>query len=219
MELFENFTQNENENYLEEKIDKKLEWTLMNEFLKNIKACNFSFYKEMEKKYGEEEIKNIWKRISFLILKNVSSVVKETIDFEKAKQQGRKKGDGKGKWPTKIENIKYITPSFTYLTNLLVNRNFWETANFCDIQYKLLCLVAYITYSNFEHMLSGEETFSPIYAKSKKKERKNINSEIENYINEKFVNLNNKEKELLLGIIEKNDRLRKSIENAIEKNI
>lgn len=218
-ELFENLNEVSNDDFEEFSISPKEEWKIMNDFLQNIKSLNVNFYKELEKNYGEEELVSIWKKISFIILKNVSSYVKETIDFEEAKRQNRKKGDGKGKWPSKIQNVNPLTEAYLYLTNKMININFWDLTNFGDMQYRIFCFICYVIYLEFEEKYKNAEgNFSAVFKDKKSKNKKKENDEIEEFVSNLSTGLNKLEKEILIKIIKNDENLRKRLENAKQNN-
>jgi hypothetical protein len=218
-QLFENwqeFAEEEINTEINTKNEKKNHWKLFNDILENIRLFQTNFYEELEKEIGEQELAEFWKKNSFLILKNISSCIKETINFEEAKKQGRKKGDGKGKWPTTIDNIEKVTSAYVYVVNDIVNRNFWALVNFPKIQYKLFCIVSYTIALKFNEYMTGEEKFLPIFSK-KTKRKMNKEDKINYFIENKFPELKKEEKSILEKILKNSVELRKMIEEYIEQ--
>jgi hypothetical protein len=81
---------------------KKTEHELdIREVLKALDLGDKHFYKNLP----DESKKKI--AIHEVILRWMSSVAATTINFEEAKRQGRKKGDGKGPWPSIMSDTSY----------------------------------------------------------------------------------------------------------------
>ncbi len=93
----------------------------INDFLNAIKNKDIEFYKKISDNENIREKKLL--SCIYPLLRWASCVGANKIDWLEAKKQGRKKGDKKGPWPSKI----YDTENTIY--NLLVcndiNENFW----------------------------------------------------------------------------------------------
>jgi len=125
----------------------------------------------------------------FVFLKMFSNIPIERIDYEKARKEGRKKGDGKGKWPSrKIYDDEYCLNLIEI--NEIVNKNMWNVDN--DINFCLLF-----------HVLKNR-TFlkdrSPAIIKKKVKKEKN-NNMIDDFIEEELGITNTCEKNVIKKII------------------
>ncbi len=72
--------------------------------LNSIENKDVDFFKS----FGEDkfEIEKKWTKKAFPVMKFFSAVGINKIDFDEAKRQGRKKGDGKGPWPSKVYDTK-----------------------------------------------------------------------------------------------------------------
>lgn len=127
---------------------------------------------------------------SLPLMKWISVVCDSAIDFEKAKAQGRKKGDKKGPWPSKWKDTEN-TEHYIIFTNDIINKDFFSLQDHPKLQWLLMCMVGvgelqnhqWLSLSSSKKSLSKlDEMLITIYNNISKSEidlLKNINSEEE----------------------------------------
>ncbi len=105
------------------------------EVLKALDQSDKAFYNNLT----DEEKKSITAEI---ILRWMSTVGVNNIDFAEARRQGRKKGDKKGAWPSVIADNE-LTDYFILMANEIANLNFggWLLSKHPELQWKLLCIL------------------------------------------------------------------------------
>lgn len=74
------------------------------------------------------------------MLKWLSIVGSNQVDFEEAKRQGREKGDGKGPWPSTMRDNEW-TKHYVLFTNDIVNEGFFDLQNHPRLVFYLMCIV------------------------------------------------------------------------------
>lgn len=156
-----------------------------------------NFLKEAPVNYFEMDIRSAErsdiKNVSFILMKFCSNSYKEIIDKEKAR--GRKKGDGKGKWPTKkipTEN----TFKRLLLTNEYSNKNFWNLYKYHDLQFAILYAIS------LNARLEDRENLV-LPPNPRKKGKKKVDSvDIEDLIKKAFPELNKTEVEIIKNSLE-----------------
>ena len=121
-----NFFDFENKNLKENKNDEETDKLERNvnliEILSKIKNK-----KDIYDDLGIDDFEKLSKftEISFILLRWMSAVGTKNVDWEEAKKQNRKKGDGKGAWPV-IINDSNNTFINLILINEFLNKNFWD---------------------------------------------------------------------------------------------
>lgn len=76
----------------------------------------------------------------YVLMRWFSAVGQEQIDFSAARAAGRKKGDGKGKWPSTTTDAS-LTGEYVEFVNDLVNLGFWSISKHQHLQLMLLALI------------------------------------------------------------------------------
>jgi hypothetical protein len=95
--------------------------------------------KQFFKNLPEESKKKI--AIHEVLLRWMSSVGSSTINFEEARQQGRKKGDGKGPWPSFTSDSTY-TETYLLTTNAINEMlGYHDLYKHPELEWLLLSLV------------------------------------------------------------------------------
>jgi hypothetical protein len=74
------------------------------------------------------------------LLKWLSIVGRTQVDFAEAKRQGREKGDGKGPWPSSMQDTEW-TKHYILFTNDIVNNGFFDLQNHPRLQWYLMSMV------------------------------------------------------------------------------
>lgn len=137
-----------------------------NDFLQMINAIKNKNKKQFDKLIEKTENSSLL----FVFLKMFSNIPIERIDYERAKKERRKKGDGKGKWPSrKIYDDEYCLNLIEI--NEIVNKNMWNVDN--DINFSLLF-----------HVLKNRTLKDRSPAIIKKKIKKENNDVIDDFIEE-----------------------------------
>ncbi len=122
---------------VEKKKDSKKPKLNMQDVLAALDLNNKDFYRELP----DENKKAV--AMQEVVLRWLSAVGKSVVDFEEAKNQGRKKGDGKGPWPTKEIVDNEYTQYYLIMTNEGPNIGFGYHSLYDhpELEWMLLSLV------------------------------------------------------------------------------
>lgn len=137
-ELFEENERKET-TFEDYKVDDNISFLEMSKILEALNSKNFKYYDN----FGDnDQTKNKnWQGEAYPALRWYSARGEDKVDFAQAKAQGRKKGDGKGKWPSKIYDDNY-TGLQLELINEVVNLHFWDlSSNHPKLTFLLMCCV------------------------------------------------------------------------------
>lgn len=163
---------------------------ILKELLPEIDKRNYQFFADLPKFYtktGQEDPK---KGVDFVPLLRWASIMgKEEVDWNEARRQGRQKGDGKGKWPSKSFDDPILTPYYVEIVNDIVNKHFWMMLEHPELLYKLFALTG-----------SGENV-NHIWIKAPKKKAK---TKIIQMIKQLYPTANEKEIEMFIGMNDRN---------------
>ena len=135
---------------------------ILTELLPEIDGRNYNFFANLPKFYKKNGQEDPNKGVDFVpLLRWASAVGEEKVDWDEARRLGRKKGDGKGKWPAKSFDDPILTGYYVEAVNDVVNKNFWEMLDHPELLYKLFALTG-----------CGEKT-THIWLKAPKKKTQN----------------------------------------------
>lgn len=118
-DIFDFLNSEKTEPEVEEKTEKNE--NLINDFLTAIKNKDFSFYEKISDDENTRE--KLLLSCIYPLLRWCSCVGINKIDWDEARKQGRKKGDKKGPWPSKIYDSK--NTAFNLITINDINEDFW----------------------------------------------------------------------------------------------
>ncbi len=140
-EIKKDIDEDEEFSHNEHKVDDYISFLEMRNILYAVNSKNFSYYEN----FGETDQlrdKN-WKEEAYPALRWYSARGKDEVDFIKAKKEGRKKGDGKGKWPSVVKDDEYSETQLD-LINEVVNLGFWELlGTHPKLIFLLMCVVGF----------------------------------------------------------------------------
>jgi hypothetical protein len=105
------------------------------EVLRQLDNKNIGYYSELT----DEQKKSL---APVVLMRWMSAVGEEQVNFTLAKRQGRKKGDGKGKWPSYVVDT-HLTQYYLDLTNQVVNVGLHELYKHPELQWMLLTIVGF----------------------------------------------------------------------------
>lgn len=122
-------------------IKKHKDIDILKELLPQIDNRNYQFFSDLPKFYKKSGQEDKNKGVDFVpLLRWASAVGHEEIDWSQAKRLGRKKGDGKGKWPSTVTDDPILTSYYVEMVNDIVNLHFWEMVEHPELLYKLFAL-------------------------------------------------------------------------------
>ncbi|MEM5878083.1 MAG: hypothetical protein QXF12_04345 [Candidatus Aenigmatarchaeota archaeon] len=187
-EIFFEKEKDDHDNISEEKILETNENKNIYQLLRLIKQFDFETLKTYVS-LKNEDIKKINSSL-YPLLRWVSCVGINKIDWEEAKKQGRKKGDGKGPWPSKIFDVENTIISL--INSNEINLYFWNLLKKNESGDNHVLLI-YIMIKKFIPDLNKEEEYIWI----KKPKSKKIKNKIDELLLKIFPNANSLELEIL----------------------
>ena len=106
----------------------------VNDVLSALDCCDQSFYKQLP----EDGKKSI--ALQEVILRWLSAISSDQLDWDEARKQGRKKGDGKGPWPKKDDDF---TGDYLMIVNDGPNMSFGyhELYGHEELEWMLMAMV------------------------------------------------------------------------------
>jgi|GEM_PF-3951483 len=76
----------------------------------------------------------------FILVQYMASYADSEVDWNEAKSQGRKKGDGKGAWPQRLSD-NAVTEDYLILVNEMINLSLWSIIGKPDMAWRLLAYI------------------------------------------------------------------------------
>lgn len=202
-EIFFEKEKDNHDNINEEEILETNENKNIYQILRLIKESDFETLKTFIN-LKNEDIKKINSSL-YPLLRWISCVGINKIDWEEAKKQGRKKGDGRGPWPSKIFDTENTIISL--INSNEINLYFWNLLKKNESNDNHVLLI-YMMIKKFIPDIRKEEEYIWI----KKPKSKKIKNKVDKLLLKIFPNANSLE----LEILRKKYNDREGIKNLIQ---
>jgi len=166
----------------------------MIEILNKIKNGNVEVYNNLG--IDEYERSSNFSEIAYVLVHWMSCIGIKRVDWEEAKRQNRKKGDGKGQWPSVVEDSNNTMLNLILINDFL-NKNLWDLLSSDKNKELNNSKLVYEILKTLNKLIHPEEKEEYIWINTIKNKKNSDNDEITNFFLKLKPNLSDIEIDIL----------------------
>jgi hypothetical protein len=144
----------------------------------------------------EYERSSNFSEIAYVLVHWMSCIGIKRVDWEEAKKQNRKKGDGKGQWPSVIEDSNNTMLNLILINDFL-NKNLWDLLSSDKNKELNNSKLVYEILKTLNKLIHPEEKEEYIWINTIKNKKNSDNDEITNFFLKLKPNLSDIEIDIL----------------------